>query len=36
MRLLAEHLRKVYPDKKVIDYTQGCTYDWVTAREDGA
>lgn len=30
VRMLAEHLRTAYPDRKVVHYTQGCTYEWVT------
>ncbi len=30
VRKLSEHLRTVYPDRKVLHYAQGCTYDWVT------
>jgi putative NIF3 family GTP cyclohydrolase 1 type 2 len=30
MRMLAAHLRKAYPDRTVVHYPQGCTYDWVT------
>ena len=33
VRLLAEHLRKAYPDRTVIQYAGGCTYDWITARK---
>lgn len=29
VRILAEHLRKTYPDRTVIHYAQGCTYAWV-------
>jgi putative NIF3 family GTP cyclohydrolase 1 type 2 len=29
MRMLAEHLRRVYPGRKVFHCAQGCTYDWV-------
>ena len=29
MRRLAEHLRKVYQERTVIHYAQGCTYDWA-------
>jgi putative NIF3 family GTP cyclohydrolase 1 type 2 len=30
VRVLAEHLRKTYPGRKVIHYPEGCGYDWVT------
>ncbi|OGD17631.1 MAG: hypothetical protein A2Y69_10105 [Candidatus Aminicenantes bacterium RBG_13_59_9] len=36
VRMLADQLRKVYPDKKVIHYAQGCTYDWVTGHGNEA
>lgn len=34
VRMLSEHLRRAYPERKVIHYAQGCTYDWVTGREE--
>jgi hypothetical protein len=32
--MLAEHLRKIYSERTVIHYPQGCTYDWVTGPKD--
>ena len=31
VRMMSEHLRRVFGDRKVIHYTQGCTYDWISA-----
>jgi putative NIF3 family GTP cyclohydrolase 1 type 2 len=31
MRVLAEHLKKAYPGRRVVHYPEGCGYDWVTA-----
>jgi putative NIF3 family GTP cyclohydrolase 1 type 2 len=33
VRMLAEHLRTAYPNRTVIHYAQGCTYEWLTGRE---
>jgi putative NIF3 family GTP cyclohydrolase 1 type 2 len=30
VRMLAEHLEKAYPERRVIHYAQGCGYEWVT------
>jgi NIF3 (NGG1p interacting factor 3) len=30
VRGLSEHLRKTYPERRVIHYAQGCGYEWVT------
>ncbi len=30
VRMLSEHLKKTYPERRVIHYAQGCTYDWMT------
>jgi putative NIF3 family GTP cyclohydrolase 1 type 2 len=32
VRLLSEHLKKTYPERKVFHFAQGCGYEWVTAR----
>jgi hypothetical protein len=29
VRKLSEHLKTTYPERKVLHYAQGCTYDWV-------
>lgn len=29
VRKLSEYLKMTYPDRKVIHYAQGCTYEWV-------
>jgi putative NIF3 family GTP cyclohydrolase 1 type 2 len=33
VRKLSEHLKTTYPERKVIHYAQGCTYEWVTGGE---
>jgi len=30
VRLLSAHLKKAYPEHKVVHYPQGCGYEWVT------
>jgi putative NIF3 family GTP cyclohydrolase 1 type 2 len=31
VRALSEHLKTAHPERNVIHYAEGCTYDWVTA-----
>ena len=33
VRKLSGHLKTTYPERKVLHYAQGCTYDWVTGGE---
>ena len=33
VRKLSEYLKSVYPERQVVHYAQGCTYEWVTEGE---